>query len=125
MLVACGGKQHDDELGTQPSGENDPDLIAGQVLASLHEMTTTAEAHVDDCRAMADNLLVVFDRVRPVFDKVETLRQDKERERALTAALKRYDQDAGALAQRMTAALEHCQLDPAVGDAMAKMPVIR
>jgi len=126
-LAACGGKPHEDELdtGRQPTGENDPDRIAGLVLASLEQMTVAAEAHVDDCKAMADDLLVVFDRVRPVFDKVETLRQDPERERALTAALKRYDAEAQALANRMTAALEHCQLDPAVGDAMAKMPVIR
>jgi hypothetical protein len=125
-LAACGGKQREDDLdlGT-PNGENDPDRVAGEVLASLEQMTVAAERHVADCRAMADDLLAVFDRVRPVFDKVETLRRDPERERALTAALKRYDREAQAFADRMTAALEHCQLDPAVGDAMAKMPVIR
>jgi hypothetical protein len=127
VLVSCGGKQRDDELvdDQQPSGENDPDLIASQIRDSLIEMTTAAEGNIDDCRAMAGALLAVFDRVRPVFDKVETLRQDKERERALTASIKRYDQEAEVLTQRMSAALEHCRLDPAVGDAMAKMPVIQ
>lgn len=125
-VAACGGRQHDDDAtGPEPDPDNAPATLAAHVRDALAEMTTAAETHVGDCPAMAAALTEVFDRVRPLFDRVNLQRQDANRAREINAALKPYNSEATALIDRLSAAVNPCHDDPAIVDAMAKMPVIQ
>jgi hypothetical protein len=125
-VAACGGHQrHDDEAGLEPDPQNAPAAIAIQVRDALADMTTAAETHAGDCPAMASALTEVFDRVRPLFDRVNLQRQDANRAREINAALKPYNSEAAALIDRLSTAVNPCHEDPAIVDAMAKMPVIQ
>ena len=126
VIAACGGRQRpDDDPGPEPDPENAPATLATHVRDALAEMTTAAEAHAADCPAMASALIEVFDRVRPLFDRVKTQAQDKDRARELTAAFQAHADEAKALGDRFSIAVNACTADPAVRDAMAKMPVIQ
>ena len=124
-LAACGGKHGDDDTLPEPDPENAPATIAIHIRDALAEMTLTAETHAGDCPAMASALRDVFDRVRPLFDRVNLQRQDANRAREINTALKPYNTEASALIERLSAAVNPCHEDAGIVDAMAKMPVIQ
>jgi hypothetical protein len=123
-LAACGGGKGAQEPEPEPVTTN-PILLAQSVVDALGEMTIAAESHAADCPGMAAALTEIFDRVRPTFDQIQTLRADPETARELTTAFRPYDADAATLARRLSAAVTVCAKDTAVVDAMAKMPVIQ
>jgi hypothetical protein len=124
MVVACGGRQHDD-TGPEPDPANTPAALAASVRDALVEMTTAAEAHAGDCPGMATALTAVFDRVRPLFDTINAQAKDADRARELTAAFRAHSDEAKALGARLSAAVDPCAGDRAFGEAMARMPVIQ
>jgi hypothetical protein len=126
-LAACGGPQKPEPELTEAelSTANDPVVLAQRMVDAFAEMAVTAEAHVDDCPGMAVGLTEVFDRQRPLFDHVNEIAKDPDSERALSTAVRTYNAQATALADRMSAAVNRCRNDPAVGDAMARMPVLQ
>jgi hypothetical protein len=127
-LVGCGGKQQRPEpepTEAELSTATDPVVLAQRLVDAFAEMAVTAESHVEDCSGMAAALIEVFDRQRPLFDHVNALAKDPEAGRALTTAVKPYSAQATSLADRMSTAVNTCKSDPAVGDAMAKMPVLQ
>lgn len=127
VMAACGGKQRPEPEPTEAelSTANDPIVLAQRMVDAFAEMAVTAESHVDDCPQMGIALTEVFDRQRPLFDHVNEIAKDPDSARELTTAVKTYNAQATALADRMSAAVNLCRDDPAVGDAMAKMPVLQ
>lgn len=124
-LAACGGRQHDDDTGPEPDPTNTPAALAASVRDALVEMTTTAEAHAGDCPGMATALTAVFERVRPLFDRINAQAKDKERARELTTAFGAHADEVKALGERMSTAVDPCAGEPAFVEAMARMPVIQ
>lgn len=127
VVTACGGTQRPEPEPTEAelSTANDPVVLAQRMVDAFAEMAVAAETHVDDCPQMAVALTEVFARQQPLFDHVNAIAKDPEAARALTTAVKTYNAQATALADRMSAAVNLCRDDPAVGDAMAKMPVLQ
>ena len=121
-LVACGSRRGAEE--PQEDTNNDPQVLAAKMRDALAEMVAAAEAHPEDCPAIAKALTAVFDDVRPLFDHVQTLAKDPDKARELTTAFKPHEQQADALATRLSNAINPCHGDPAFRDAIARMPTL-
>jgi hypothetical protein len=135
-LAACGGARNG---GKPPPPPPSPDAApvldfddddARDTAAGLIEFYAAMAAIVEqraagpDCPAMAADLEALFVQVAPMFAIVEAVRQDAEASRRLVAALDVHADEARPLAERISAGLSACQMDPAVAAAVEKMPVL-
>ena len=130
VLAACGSKQ---PPPPPPPPDAAPELAmdeatardtADGLLEVLATMAAIVEQRAGDCPAMAAELGALFDQAAPLFEITEAARQDPEATRLLGEAMKAHEMAVTPLVDRIGPGLEACKDDPALVEAMQRMPVI-
>lgn len=131
LLVACGGPQRD-QTPPPPPPDAAPELAMDEetarataegMLEVLTTMAAIVEQRAGDCATMAVELGALFDQAAPLVEIIETAKKDAEAARLLGAAMQELELKVTPVAERISPALATCNHDPAVAEAMQKMPV--
>lgn len=97
--------------------------LADGLYDVLDTMAVVVEAHPGDCAGMAHELDELFDKSAPIVARTKEVATDRDASRALAAEMKRHDAEAPGLVDRISKGLAPCAGDPAVRNAVDKMPV--
>ena len=85
LLVACGGHPHPAQPPPFPAEQ-----LAAEVDGVMTTLASTTARDQDDCPRLLDDLDAVLVASRPTFDRVHAAEQDPDHARALTTAMKPY-----------------------------------
>jgi hypothetical protein len=130
FLVACGGTQRDQTPPPAPDAaprlamdEATARETAAGLLEVLETMAAIVEQRAGDCPAMAAELSALFDQAQPLVEIVEAAKLDPDASRILGAAMEEHELAVTPLVERIGVGLDTCKTDPAVAEAMQRMPV--
>jgi hypothetical protein len=125
LVCACGGDPAPAPAHSAASRYDTRELaeLADGLHDVLETMAVVVEAHPGDCPGMGRELSELFDKAAPITTRVKIVAADKDGAAALAAQLRRHDDDAKALDDRISKGLLPCANDPDVRAAIDKMPV--
>lgn len=129
-LAACGGGQAPPPASPTPPAPAPPPAMdeagAAEVADAFVEVLATMVqiSRGDDCKAMGTSLGQLFDRSQPLFDQALTLAHDPESSKLLVAAMNARSAEVEPLVEAMGPGLVRCKDEPAVVDAMERMPTL-
>lgn len=126
LACACGGAKPAPAPAPPPRPTYDARELA-ELADGLYDildtMAAVVEAHPNDCAGMAQELDALFETSAPIVARTKEVTADRDAARALAAETKRHDAEAPGLVDRISKGLAPCAGDPAVRNAVDKMPV--
>ncbi len=128
LVAACGGagKAPPPAEPTPPPAPVLDEAGAAEVAAAfvgvLAAMVEISRG--DDCKQMGTQLGALFDRSQPRFDQALTLAHDPGAAKLLVAAMNARAAEVDPLVEAMGPGLVRCKDEPAVQDAMERMPTL-
>ncbi len=129
-LAACGGAQPAPTPPANPPADDPAPAVdeagAAEVADAFVEVLATMVqiSQGDDCKAMGTSLQTLFARSQPLFDQALTLAHDPASSKLLVAAMNARAAEVDPLVEAMGPGLVRCKDEPAVVDAMERMPTL-
>jgi hypothetical protein len=132
IVAACGGKAR--PASTAPAAETpaaEPAApvvdraLLGEIADGLVDVLATMASITEgatDCAGMAAQLGALFDKSAPLFELARAQGADAAAAPVLTAEMDARADRVQPLVDRISAGLARCQMDPAVGKVIERMP---